>query len=82
MKPIWQYLWNWLYLGDLALNTLCAGDPRQTLSARMGRDIEAGRCMACKRLCWVLGLIQRDHCARAWEDDRRPFNPDKQIAGD
>lgn len=82
MSALKQYLWNVLYLLDLALNTLLGGDPRQTLSARMGRDIEAGRCMVCKRLCWVLNLIQKDHCTKAWAAEKVPFDPRMQIPGD
>lgn len=82
MNAVKQYLWNLLYLCDLALNTFLGGDPRQTLSARMGRDIEAGRCMLCKRVCWVLSLIQQDHCVKAWHKEKAPFDPEMQIPGD
>ncbi len=82
MNVIAQYLFNWLHLLDQAANTLIGGDPRETLSARMGRDIEAGRCVLCRHACAVLSLIQRDHCAKAWAKEQQRFQPDMQTTGD
>ena len=82
MNVVGHYLLNWAHLLDQALNCLLAGDPRQTLSARMGRDIEAGRCLACKRLCGALDLIQKDHCAKSWAKWKTVQNPDMQLSGD
>lgn len=83
MNALKQYLWNLVYLLDLSLNCIVfLGDPRQTLSARMGRDIEAGRCMLCKHVCKFLNLFQADHCARAWNKEKAVFDPEKQIPGD
>ena len=61
-----QYGLNWATLGDQTLNCAIGGDPRQTLSARMGRNVESGRCLACRRICAFLNLFQKDHCAKAW----------------
>ena len=82
MNAIKQYLWNWLILLDLALNTLFAGDPKEPLSDRMGRDIEAGRCMVCRRVCWLLSLIQKDHCIKSWNERKAGRDQSRQIPGD
>ena len=77
-----QYLENWMHVFDQVCNTAIGGDPRMTLSARMGRDIEAGRCLACKRICWVLNLIQKDHCAQAWASEQIAIKAEMQVTGD
>lgn len=82
MKALKQYLWNWIILLDLALNTLFAGDPKEPLSDRMGRDIEAGRCMLCRHVCRALDLFQKDHCIKAWNRKRAGVDPSTQIPGD
>lgn len=82
MSALGQWASNVLYALDALANSVIAGDPRMTLSARMGRDIQAGRCKACRAVCWVLSLIQRDHCARAWADEQRGADGSNQIAGD
>ena len=74
-----QYLYNWGHLLDQAANTSIGGDPRMTLSARMGRDIKAGRCRVCSFVCGVLDLFQKDHCAKAWRSDETPINSDMQV---
>ena len=60
-----RYLFNALVGLDQFINTLFGGDPDMTLSGRMGRAVAEGRCMACKGICWVLHLIDKDHCTRA-----------------
>ena len=82
IRVIWQYFVNWAHLLDQALNTALGGDPRMTLSARMGRDIARGRCVLCRPVCGLLNLIQRDHCARAWAGDSTPVNASMQVTKD
>jgi len=77
-----QYLINWLHLIDQMFNTLLAGDPRETLSARMGRDVLNGRCRFCKWICLGLNRIQNNHCAEAWNGEQKPLTPDMQITPD
>ncbi|MDE2470469.1 MAG: hypothetical protein KGL35_17420 [Bradyrhizobium sp.] len=75
-----RYLLNLLVALDRLLNTIGLGDPRMTLSARMGRDIAQGKCWLCRPVCWVLGLIQRDHCAQAWASEQVPVDASQQLA--
>lgn len=77
-----QYFFNYLYLLDLTINTIIGGDPRQTLSARMGRNIAEGRCHACRPICAALSWIQKDHCSKAWGGWLEIQKPDKQTTGD
>lgn len=68
-----RYALNWLNLLDHAGNTLLAGDPNETISARVARAREAGRRWAawfCRALTWgqvivTFGIVRRDHCAYA-----------------
>jgi hypothetical protein len=60
-----RYFINALIGLDQFINALFGGDPDMTLSGRMGRAVAAGRCKLCKVVCWVLGKLDKDHCARA-----------------
>lgn len=60
-----QYIFNALIAIDQFANTLLGGDPDMTLSGRMGRAVAEGRCKLCGLICWLLGLIDKDHCAVA-----------------
>ena len=83
MNSFLQYAVNLIAVADRVVNTVLGGDPRQTLSSRMGRDIEAGRCRACGWICAGLSLIQGDHCARSWARDQEPFEAEMtQVTGD
>lgn len=73
------YLANIAYLLDQALNTLLAGDPRMRLSARMGRDIERGRCKVCGVFCKALNVFQANHCAKSWAYAQTVPVPAEQI---
>jgi hypothetical protein len=65
---------------DIWFNALLFGDPRMTLSGRMGRDIKANRCVLCKGICWMLNLIDKNHCAEA-DANEAQYGKD-QITGD
>ena len=82
MNSVLQYFYNLGSVFDRVVNTVLGGDPRQTLSSRMGRDIEAGRCPFCGWVCRRLDVLQRGHCASAWASEQKPLNPDMQVAGD
>ena len=81
MRAVWQYLYNWVSLGDRAVNVLFGGDPRQSVSSRMGRNVAAGRCPFCGWLCRRLDFFEADHCAKKWADEQKPLNPDMQTTG-
>ena len=63
------YFWNVLVSVDQLGNTLLGGDPDETLSSRMGKDIKANKCKICRLVCFLLGKIQTDHCNRSIEPD-------------
>ncbi len=61
------YFWNILISVDQFINTLLGGDPDETMSSRMGKNILAGKCKICKAICWVLNIFQKDHCMKSIE---------------
>lgn len=81
MNKLTSYLFNILHVIDQLANVLLGGDPRWTLSGRMGRDIAFGRCKFCIPICWILGLIQKNHCADAYSADQAADNDTGQITG-
>ena len=82
MNSLLRYAYNLLSVSDRVVNTILGGDPRQTLSSRMGRNVEAGRCPFCGWVCRRLDVLQLGHCASAWASEQAPLNPDMQITGD
>lgn len=66
---ILKALWGIIVCIDRLCNALLGGDPRMTLSGRMGRDIQEGLCMICKPICWVLNKINTNHCANQAADE-------------
>ena len=81
-RALWQYAYNWIGLLDRACNVLLFGDPRQTISARMGGNIAVGRCPFCGWVCRRLEFFQAGHCALAFASNAMPLVPDMQITGD
>lgn len=73
-KTTWElvkmYLFNWAILLDLAVNTLIGGSPRETLSSRMGKAVAEDRCVLCKGICWLLDLVDPDHCQKTIDPHR------------
>jgi hypothetical protein len=65
MTTMKRYIVNALIGFDQFINALLGGDPDMTLSGRMGRAVAQGRCRLCRPVCWVLGKLDKDHCARA-----------------
>lgn len=70
-----RYLFNWLVLLDLAVNTLLAGSPYETISERCWRHREnkwAAR--AVRFIDWLFGLFgQKDHCKNADEGNEAQY---------
>ena len=69
MKKIFEavkrYLWNIVRAKDQLLNAYLAGDPRETLSSRMGKAVKRGDCRPCYWVCRALSLIDSRHCERS-----------------
>jgi hypothetical protein len=63
-----QYFWNILISLDQFANTLCGGDPDETMSSRMGRNLvegNKGKIAWRVKLCKILSILDpRDgnHC--------------------
>jgi hypothetical protein len=54
------YFWNLAVLASHGLNTFTGGHPRDSLSARCGRQAD---CKLCAWLCRMLDKIDPNHCA-------------------
>lgn len=65
-----QYLWNVLISVDQLANTLCGGDPDETISSRTGKYVRRGRGWFPCHLCKLLNVLQKEHCIRSIEEDR------------
>lgn len=74
-----RYVLNAAVAFDRLLNALLGGDPEMTVSGRMGRAIANGHCRLCRPVCWVLGKLDRDHCAkqaaREWREGGDQITP-------
>jgi hypothetical protein len=79
MNALTRWVANVAAAVDRLLNAATGGDPRMTLSARMGRDISLGRCALCRPVCAVLGWLDKDHCARSWASEQQPVDASQQI---
>lgn len=64
-----QYLINIAISLDQLLNTLCAGNPDETLSSRMGKYVYRGRGVIPCVICKFLDLFEKDHCKKSIEWD-------------
>lgn len=71
------YFWNFLVAIDQLVNTLLGGDPDETLSSRMGKNVKEGRCKLCKIVCYFLNKIDSNHCEKSIE----PEEGDRQVTG-
>lgn len=70
-----RYLFNWLVLIDLAINTLLAGSPYETISERCWRHREHWAAAASVKL--IDGIFrlfgENDHCKNADEGDESQY---------
>lgn len=69
MKHI-RYFQNLLLGLDEFGNTLLGGAPGETISGRAGRAAQDGRLWG-RFLCYLLGKIDPNHCAKAVENDAK-----------
>lgn len=50
------------------------GNPDETLSSVMGKNVELGKCRFCVFVCLVLNRLDRQHCSRSIEaDEHSPY---------
>jgi hypothetical protein len=59
---IGRYIRNVGVAADKMLNAVLLGDPNETISSRMGRQILAGKCVFCKFACRLLDVFWPNHC--------------------
>ena len=50
-------------------NSYPFGNPDETISSVMGKNIKAGHCRGCYYICRILNLFQSRHCERSIEED-------------
>lgn len=76
------WLWSILIWADQGLNTLFGpllnriarplhlfGDPDETLSSVMGKNVRDGSCRGCYWICRLLHVLDPDHCLKSIEGD-------------
>jgi hypothetical protein len=79
-----NYIWRILILIDQGCNVLFApllnlyihnsykfGNPDETLSSVMGKQLRAGNCKGCKFICRILNKIDPRHCNNSIEEDEQ-----------
>jgi len=79
-----NYFMKILYSIDQTINVVAApllnaltsenaykfGNPDETLSSVMGKNVEKGACRGCRFICkYILHPLDRDHCKDAIEED-------------
>lgn len=65
-----RYFWNILIAVDQLGNTLCGGDPDETVSSRCGKYVRRNSGYFPCQLCKLLNFFQKDHCVQSIEEDR------------
>ena len=69
-EKIIKYIWNNLLAFDRQINALLCGDPEETLSSRMGKLVEQGRCPFCFYICThFLHKLDPNHCQKSIDRD-------------
>ena len=69
-KAIIKYFWNWLIWIDQGINVLFAGDPDETVSSRVGKNVHwRGRRGLWKWLADFLNWIDPGHTREYIEED-------------
>lgn len=69
-----RYAYNWLRLGDVAINVATGGDANEMLSSRAGKAQMKGKrwaCVLCGLIDWAIGLFGKPagHCRRSINND-------------
>ncbi len=65
MKKIKQYLYNLLYALDTDSNAVLGGDPRETISSRLGKVVKEKDSAWAYYACRVLSWFDHAHCMGA-----------------
>ena len=70
-----RYLFNWLVLIDLGVNTLLAGSPYETISERCWRHRDHwAAAKAVQLIDWIFSLFgQVEHCKNADEGNEADY---------
>jgi len=84
MNTLLNWLWNILIAIDQGANVVFSpvlnlllmpkimfGNPDETLSSVMGKNVRAGSCPVCHFMCRWLSFIQKEHCKKSIEDDEK-----------
>ena len=84
MNTVLNWLWNILITIDQGANVLFSlllnaglkpkhkfGNPDETLSSVMGKNVRAGSCRTCHFICKWLSFIDKNHCKKSIEDDEK-----------
>jgi len=45
------------------------GDPDETISSVLGKNIKENKCSVCKGVCYILNFFQTKHCRKSIESD-------------
>jgi len=70
-----EYFWNILIVIDQLVNTLCGGDPDETISSRLGKWHQEGiskksfRLVIYKVINVIVEVFQKDHFKKSIEED-------------
>lgn len=68
---MWRYVRNVLLALDFLANALLGGNPRKTISQRLGLWLLVGgwRARVAKPICWALDLLHPGHCNVCLDND-------------
>jgi len=75
MSKISRYFWNILVSIDQFVNTLCGGDPDETISSRLGKwALNGERKHGVRKVIYqivnaIVNLFQKDHFQKSIESD-------------
>lgn len=64
-----KWFWNILISIDQFANTVLWGDPDETLSSRMGKQVRKGERGVQYLICKFLSLFDKRHCVKSIEED-------------
>lgn len=64
-----KYMRNVLVAIDQLVNTICGGDPDETISSRAGKLVRKGNRGPAYLLCLLLNKLDKDHCKKYIEED-------------
>lgn len=62
-----RYFWFLFIAFDQLFNTILFGYPDETLSSRMGKNLDSSK--TCRIVCKVLDVFEKDHCIKSIERD-------------